>query len=65
MTKPLRPEFIEHANPDAIRHHIKTARANRDRWQRRVDELARLLDHRLGQIDNGTWPPPVDTEERP
>jgi len=57
VTGPLRPEFIEHASPDAIRHQIKTARVSRDRWQRRVDELARLLDQRLGQIDDGTWPP--------
>lgn len=62
MTKPLRPEFIHSASPDAIRHEIKAARVNRDRWQRRVDELARLLDHRLGQIDDGTWPAAADTE---
>lgn len=51
------PLYAEHASPDSIRHQIKLARANRDRWQRRVDALTRLLDQRLGQIDTGTWPP--------
>lgn len=53
---PLRPEYIENASPESIRHQIKLTRAYRDRWQRRVDVLARLLDTRLGQIDAGTWP---------
>ncbi|MFE3583717.1 hypothetical protein [Streptomyces vinaceus] len=55
-------QFTRHASPDAIRAEIKKARANRDRWQRRVDEMARLLDTRLGQIDAGTWPA---TDEQP
>lgn len=51
------PLFAENAAPEAIRHQIKLARANRDQCQRRIDNLARLLDTRLGQIDAGTWPP--------
>ncbi|MFE0079202.1 hypothetical protein [[Kitasatospora] papulosa] len=57
--------YAENASPDSIRNEITKARATRDRWQRHVDELARLLDTRLGQIDAGTWPPTPDhaTEE--
>lgn len=57
----LSPLYVENASPDSIRHQIKLARDNRDRWQRRVDDLARLLDQRLGQIDAGTWPPGTST----
>lgn len=48
--------YAEHASPESIRIEIKKARAARDRWQRHVDGLARLLDTRLGQIEAGTWP---------
>ncbi|KIF66222.1 hypothetical protein HY68_36525 [Streptomyces sp. AcH 505] len=54
---PLRPEFIEGASPESIRHQIKLARAARDRWQVRVERLGQLLDTRLRQIDAGEWPP--------
>lgn len=53
---PLRPEFIENASPDAIAHQLELARTNRDQWQVRVEQLVRLLDTRLGQIEAGTWP---------
>lgn len=52
----MTPLYAEHASPENIRAAIKKARANRDRWQREVDGLGRLLDTRLGQIDAGTWP---------
>ncbi|WP_030975192.1 hypothetical protein [Streptomyces sp. NRRL S-1824] len=52
--------YAECASPDSIRIEIKKARVVRDRWQRHVDGLARLLDTRLGQIEAGTWP---DTTE--
>ncbi|MEU0991096.1 hypothetical protein [Streptomyces sp. NPDC005953] len=32
----LRPDFVDHASPDSIRAQIKTARANRTRWDRRI-----------------------------
>ncbi|MFF2411778.1 hypothetical protein [Streptomyces sp. NPDC058092] len=52
--------YAEHASPESIRIEIKKARAARDRWQRHVEGLARLLDTRLGQIDAGTWPPATE-----
>lgn len=57
--------FAEHASPDSIRAEMAKARATRDRWQRHVDSLARLLDTRLAQIEAGTWPTTPDhaTEE--
>lgn len=52
----IKPLWAEHASPESILHQLDLARANRDRWQRHTEALTRLLDHRLGQIEAGTWP---------
>ncbi|MGC4925599.1 hypothetical protein [Streptomyces sp. DT117] len=54
--------YAECASPDSIRVQITKARAARDRWQRHVDALTRLLDTRLAQIDAGAWPTVVPEE---
>ncbi|MEU3656448.1 hypothetical protein AB0E67_27305 [Streptomyces sp. NPDC032161] len=56
--------YAECASPESIRIEIKKARAARDRWQRHIDGLARLLDTRLAQIDAGTWPPTTEETTR-
>ena len=50
-------EFRQHASPESIRYHLQRAQANRDRWQREVNQLEELLAERLGQIERGEWPP--------
>jgi hypothetical protein len=58
----LRPEFIEHASPEAITDAIRQARITRDQWRRHVLRLEDLLVRRNKQIANGTWPATEATE---
>lgn len=57
--------YAENASPDSIRIEIKKARLVRDRWQRHVDGLARLLDTRLSQIEAGAWPGSTEEPTKP
>lgn len=54
--KPLRPEFIQHASPDAIRAELAKAQRAAAQWERRAAELSELLTNRLIQIKAGRWP---------
>jgi hypothetical protein len=49
-----------YAAPQAIEARLKTARRALREAQRTVDRWGDLLALRLGQVDAGTWPPPVE-----
>ncbi|WP_331731835.1 hypothetical protein OG298_45170 (plasmid) [Streptomyces sp. NBC_01005] len=63
-----RPEITDlyaaNASPDSIHARLAKARTQRDRWQRHIEGLTRLLDTRLGQIEAGTWPTVPEETDR-
>jgi hypothetical protein len=52
----LRPEFVEHASPDAIKVELLAAWERQSAARREADALARLLADRAAQIKEGSWP---------
>jgi adenylate kinase len=52
-----RERFAEHAAPEAIREHLKDARAAASKAANTVSWLEVLLARRCQQVMNGEWPP--------
>jgi hypothetical protein len=48
--------FADHASPEAITAELAAARAEKERADDRVSWLETLLDRRVREVTDGTWP---------
>jgi hypothetical protein len=56
----LRPSFRTHASLEAIDAQIARAKRQSGRWEVRLATLTALRLERVAQLQEGTWPPPVE-----